>query len=78
MSGHLKLAYGAPNWTAPNQMALNLTMQSQAKACITILSCGMCACLGYYIVYSGNLLPTVWDNLLVPFEKVKKSKTEQE
>jgi hypothetical protein len=26
--------YEAPNWTMPNQKALNWTMQSQTKACI--------------------------------------------
>jgi len=43
MSGCLKLAYEVPNWTAPNRMALNLTTQCQTKACIAILSCGICA-----------------------------------
>jgi hypothetical protein len=36
MSGYLKLAYEAPNCTAPNQMALNLIMQCQTKACIAM------------------------------------------
>ena len=76
MSGHLKLAYEVPNWTAPNQMALNLTMQRQTKA-YTAISCGICAFLGYYAAQSGNLLPTFWDNLSGPSEKVKKFKTEQ-
>jgi len=26
--------YEGPNWTAPNQIALNQTMQSQTKICI--------------------------------------------
>jgi len=30
--------------------------------------------LGYYMVSSGNFLPTFQDNLLVPFSKVKNPK----
>jgi len=34
----------------------------------------VCALLGYYIVYGGNSLLRFWDNLLVPFSRVKKSR----
>ena len=39
MRGHLKFAYEALNWTAPNGIALNQTVQSQTTACIAKLSC---------------------------------------
>ena len=45
-----------------------------------ILSLGSCldsreirALLGFYAAYSGNPLPTFWDNLSVPSSRVKKS-----
>ena len=34
----------------------------------------ICALLGYYIMYSGNSLPTFWVNLMVPSTRFKKSK----
>jgi hypothetical protein len=34
----------------------------------------ICALLGYYAALSGNSVPTFWDNLSVPFSRVKKSK----
>jgi hypothetical protein len=34
-----KFAYEVSNWTSPNQIALNWTMQSQTKASIAKLSC---------------------------------------
>jgi len=33
----------------------------------------LCALLGYYAAYGGNSLLMLWDNLLVPSSKVKKS-----
>jgi len=32
----------------------------------------ICALLGYY-AWSGDSIPTLWDNLAVPFSVVKKS-----
>jgi hypothetical protein len=37
--GRLKFAYEVSNWTVPNQITLNWTMQSQTKACVAKLSC---------------------------------------
>jgi hypothetical protein len=34
----------------------------------------ICTLLGYYAAYSGNSVPMFWDNLWVPFSRVKKSK----
>ena len=34
----------------------------------------ICALLRHYADYSGNLLPTFWDNLLTPSSRVDKSK----
>ena len=45
----LKFAY-----EVPNQIALNQTTKLQTKACITKLSCEICAVLRYYVVQSGN------------------------
>jgi len=36
------------NQTAPNQIALKQTVQSQTTACITKSSCGICGLVGYY------------------------------
>jgi len=46
---YLKFAYEAPNRTEANWIALNRTMQSQTKACIT-QSCKICAHLRHYSV----------------------------
>jgi hypothetical protein len=32
----------------------------------------ICAVLGYYAASSGNPFPTFWDNLSVPYSRVKK------
>ena len=64
--GGLKFAYEALNWTAPNWITLNQTLQSQTKACITKLSCELCALLGYYAVQSGSSLLMFQDNLFFP------------
>jgi len=44
----LNFAYEVPNWTAPNWIALNQTMQYQAKARIA-KSYEVCASLRYYV-----------------------------
>jgi hypothetical protein len=67
--------YEALNWTVPNWIALNTTMQSQNKACIT-KSCKVFALLRYYAAQSDNSALTFWDNLSVPDSRVKKSKRE--
>jgi len=72
MYGHLKLEYEVPNRTAPNRIALTQTW-SQTKSCIT-KSCEICALLIYYSAQIGNSTPTLRDNLLVPYSRVKKSK----
>jgi hypothetical protein len=36
-------------------------------------SVDICALLGYYAAHSDNSVPTVWDNLLFPYSRVKKS-----
>jgi hypothetical protein len=41
VSGHLKFANEASNW-----IAVNWTLQSQTKACITKSSCEICGSLG--------------------------------
>jgi len=33
----------------------------------------ICAFQKYYAAYSGNSVPTLWDNLLVPFSRLKNS-----
>jgi hypothetical protein len=33
-----------------------------------------CALLGYYVMSSGNFLPTVWENLSIPSSMVKNKK----
>jgi len=47
MSHCLKFMHNAPNWTTPNQITLNWTMQSQTKDYIA-KSCKVWALLGYY------------------------------
>jgi len=39
--------YEALNWTMPKRIALNQTMRSQTKACVS-KSCGVCTLLRYY------------------------------
>jgi hypothetical protein len=34
----------------------------------------LCTLLGYYTMYSGNSLLKLWDNIVVPSSRVKKSK----
>jgi hypothetical protein len=68
--------YEEPNWTAPNRIAFNWTMQSQTKECLTTLSCEICSLLGYNVAQSGNSIPTFQDNLSAPSLKVKKYKSE--
>jgi hypothetical protein len=65
------------NWTSPNWNAQNWTTRSQTKACSAKLSCEICALLGYFVVYSGNSLPTFWVNFSIPSSRIKKSKREQ-
>jgi len=72
MWSQLKFVSKARNWTMPNQIALNWTMQSQTKACITKSSCEICALLRYYTVYRGDSLPTFWGNLSIPSSMVNK------
>jgi len=62
-----------PNQTAPNWIALNLTMQSKTKACIA-KSCEVCALLRHYKAQSSNSAPTFHDNLSVLASRIKKSK----
>jgi len=50
MWGHLKFVYEALNWTASDQITLSWTMYCQTKACITKLSCEICAPLWYYSI----------------------------
>jgi len=33
----------------------------------------ICTFVGYYATYGGNFLLEFWDNLLVPFSRIKKS-----
>jgi len=47
MRGHFKFQYKELNWTAPNQITPNQTMQSQTKTCTAILSCEIRALIGY-------------------------------
>ena len=65
----------APNQVMPNWIALNQTMWSKTKACIT-KSWEICALVRHYTVWSGNTTLTFWDNLSVPAPWVKKSKRE--
>jgi len=74
MWGHIKFAYEALNQTAPYWIALNQTMHSQTKACITKSSYEICALLVYYTAQSGNFLMMFWDNLSVPASNIKKSR----
>jgi hypothetical protein len=50
---------------------LNWTILSQTTAGIAKLSCETCAPARYYTMWSGNYLPTFWDNLPVPSSRVK-------
>ena len=63
------------NWTTPNQITLNWTMQSQTKACIA-KSCEVCALLRYHAAQSGNSTAAFQDNVLAPVSRVSKSKRE--
>ena len=54
MGRHLKFICEVPNWIMPKQIALNWTMWSQTKACITKSSCETSALVRYYAVWTGN------------------------
>jgi len=66
MWGRLKFTHEALNWT----------LQSQTKACITKSSCEICAVVRYYAVETGNSVPMFRQNLSVPSSRAKKSKRE--
>jgi hypothetical protein len=70
MCGHLKFAGEVSNQSVPNWIALNRTMRSQTKACITKL-CEDCALVRYY---SGNSTLTFQGNQSLSASKIKKSK----
>jgi len=74
MWGCLRFANQVMNRTAPKQISLNRTMWSQSVVCVAIWSCETHACLRYYAVESGDSLPPLWDNLLVPSSRVMRSK----
>jgi hypothetical protein len=57
MWGHLKFAYKALNWTAPNWITLNQTMQSQTKSCIAMLSMRYYKCCLHFPYYSHHSCP---------------------
>jgi len=62
------------NQTMPYRNALNQTMQSQTKVCITKSSSEICTLLRYYTEQGSNSLPMFQDNLLVPSVSYNKSK----
>jgi hypothetical protein len=64
------------NWTMPNWIALNWTMQSQTKAYIAKSPCEISTFLRYYAALNGNSVLMFCDNLLIPCSSVKKSKRE--
>jgi hypothetical protein len=75
MWGHLKFTYEALNQTTPNQIALNRTMQSQSKACVTAYHVRF-SLFWDIMQQSVNSLLTFWHNLWAPSSEVKKSKRE--
>ena len=74
MWGHLIFVYEALNQTMPDLNALNRTMQSQTKVCITKSSSEIGTHLRYYTEQSCNSLSMFQDNLSVPSVRYKKSK----
>jgi len=57
-------------YEAPNRTALNRTIWSQTKTCITKLSCEICTLLGNYTDKNCNFLPMYHDNLSAPSSNV--------
>jgi len=59
---------------------LNLTIWSKIKAFIPHSSDVISTFLRYYAALSCNSLPNIWDNLLVPYSRVRnpKEKTEND
>jgi hypothetical protein len=65
------------HWTRPHQTgSLRWTTWSKIKACIAKSSCEIYTSVRYNTVKSGDYVLILWDNLLVPFSTVKKSKRE--
>jgi hypothetical protein len=49
-------------------------VEARIKPLNNIYMVEMCAFVAYYAALSGSSVPTFWDNLSVPFSRVKESK----